>query len=229
MPLINKILAALDKHKRLEITLMMGLSCALSVALAAGRMYFTHTVLFGFLLWNLFLALIPFAISSYLILNNSKIKSNLVFIVLASQWLLFFPNSPYILTDLFHLKQRSLVPYWYDLALILSFAWNGLMLGFISLMDMQSVVTKRSSKSWGWVFSIVSLVLGSFGIYLGRYLRFNSWDLLSHPLPLLRSIAGRVFHPGHHSQTMGVTITFSAFLIAGYVLLRQVSKMKAEV
>ena len=228
MPILDKILGSLDRHKRLEITIIMALSCALSVALAAGRMYYTHTGLFGFLLWNLFLAFIPFAISSYLIMNNGKIKSNIIFIVLVAQWLLFFPNSPYILTDLFHLKQRSMVPYWYDLALILSFAWNGLMLGFISLMDMQTVITKRTSQPWGWAFSIVSLILGSFGIYLGRYLRFNSWDILSHPIPLLRSIAGRILNPLHHSQTMGVTITFSAFLIAGYIMLREVSRMKTE-
>ena len=113
------------------------------------------------------------------------------------------------------------MPYWYDLALILFFAWNGLMLGFASVMDMQAVITRHFNKWIGWTMAILSLIHGSFGIYLGRYLRWNSWDVISSPMDLLRDIASRVLDPIAHPQTYGVTIIFSAFLVIGYLLITQ--------
>jgi uncharacterized membrane protein len=174
-----------------------------------------------FLIWNTFLALVPYGVSTLLILFENKIKSKWFMAVPFIIWLCFFPNAPYILTDLFHLKQRPGVPYWYDLALILFFAWNGLMLGYASLLDMQAVVSRHFNRIIGWLTAIGSLILGSFGIYLGRYLRWNSWDVLSSPYNLLHDISERIFNPLSHPQTYGVTLIFSLFLILGYLLVFQ--------
>ena len=211
----------LREKNRLHILLLFCLTTVLCVALVAVRVHFTSKVTFVFLVWNIFLALIPYAISTLLVLFHHKIRNRIMLVFPFLAWLCFFPNAPYILTDLFHLKQRTGVPYWFDLALILFFAWNGLMLGYASLMDIQSVLTERFSKLLGWAIATGSLVLASFGIYLGRYLRWNSWDVVSSPLSLLSDILEMVANPSQHPRTYGVTIIFSAFLLLGYLLIAQ--------
>src|SRR5687767_3168310 len=208
----------LKEKNRLHILILFFLTTALCVTLVAFRVHYTSRVTFVFLIWNIFLALIPYGISTLLVLFHEKITNRFILGIPFLAWLCFFPNAPYILTDLFHLRQRAGVPYWYDLALILFFAWNGLMLGYASLMDMQLVFTRRFTKWAGWLIAIGSLVLGSFGIYLGRYLRWNSWDVISSPTGLLKDISERVLDPTAHPQTYGVTIIFSAFLVFGYLL-----------
>ena len=172
---------------------------------------------FRFLVWNIFLALIPYGMSTLLFLYHEQIKNRWLLLFPLALWLSFFPNAPYILADLFLLHPRQGVPFWYDLALILFFAWNGLMLGYASLIDIQCVLSKRFNPWLGWVISIGSLVVGSFGIYLGRYLRWNSWDILSSPQGLLKDITVRLLNPFHHPQTFGVTLVFSVFLVVGYL------------
>ena len=151
-----------------------------------------------------------------------------VLLPVGAAWLLFFPNAPYILTDLFHLEPRAGVPYWYDLALLLSCAWNGLMLAYASLTDMQQLVTRRLGWWSGWAFATVALLLSSFGIYLGRYLRFNSWDILTNPLTLFYDIVHRLLHPTAYSGTWGVTLLYGVFLLLGYATVRLLGRMGEE-
>jgi len=213
----------LKEKNRLFILLLFFLTTALCVTLVVLRIHYTSRVTFIFLLWNIFLALIPYGISTLMVIFEDKISNRWLLIIPFSVWLCFFPNAPYILTDLFHLKARPGVPFWYDLALMLFFAWNGLMLGYASLLDIQSVLTRHFNQWVGWCVAISSLVLGSFGIYLGRYLRWNSWDIVSKPEGLLSDITDRIINPMAHQQTYGVTIIFSAFLVLGYLLLSQFS------
>jgi uncharacterized membrane protein len=220
---MKKFVLLLKEKNRLNLMILFFLTTALCVTLVALRVRYTSKITFVFLVWNIFLAVIPYAVSTLLVLYHEKIKNRWLLTIPFLLWLCFFPNAPYILTDLFHLKQRSGVPYWYDLALILFFAWNGLMLGYASLLDIQAVLTKHFNRLTGWVVAIGSLVLGSFGIYLGRYLRWNSWDVLSSPKGLLHDIAVRVLDPMAHQQTYGVTLIFSAFLVLGYLLIFQLT------
>ncbi|MBX0290177.1 DUF1361 domain-containing protein [Hymenobacter sp. HSC-4F20] len=206
-------------RQRLNLLLILGASLALSVLLITFRVFITHKISFVFLLWNLFLALIPFGLSTMLGLSAGRLKAR-VLLPVGVVWLLFFPNAPYILTDLFHLEPRPDAPYWYDLALILSCAWNGLMLAYASLTDMQVLVTRRLGWWAGWVFATVALLLSSFGVYLGRYLRFNSWDVLTNPLALFYDIISRVLHPTVHRDTWGVTLLYGVFLLLGYATVR---------
>jgi len=218
---MKNLFRLLLQKNRLYVLILFFLTTALCLTLVAFRVHFTSSVMFVFLVWNIFLALIPYGVSTLLILYHERIKNRWVLVLPFMLWLCFFPNAPYILTDLFHLKQRHGVPYWYDLALILFFAWNGLMLGFASLMDMQVVMTRHFNRWIGWMMAVGSLVLGSFGIYLGRYLRWNSWDVISAPTGLLRDISVRVLDPTAHLQTYGVTIIFSVFLVISYLLIFQ--------
>ena len=127
----------------------------------------------------------------------------------------FSPNAPYIITDLFHLEPRAGVPLWYDLALIFSSAWNGLMLAYASLLTMQTLVRRRFGTLSGWAFVSTALLLSSFGIYLGRYLRFNSWDVLTNPLTLFYDILNQFLNPTHHLRTWGITVVFGLVFAAG--------------
>ncbi|SHK76839.1 DUF1361 domain-containing protein [Hymenobacter psychrotolerans] len=206
-------------RQRLSLLLVLGASLTLSVVLITFRVVLTHQLTFVFLLWNLFLALIPFGLSTLLSLTAGRLKAR-VLLPVGAVWLLFFPNAPYILTDLFHLEPRQGVPYWFDLALILSCAWNGLMLAYASLTDMQALVVRRLGWSAGWAFATVALLLSSFGIYLGRYLRFNSWDIITNPLALFYDILSRILHPASYTGTWGVTLLYGVFLVLGYATVR---------
>ena len=212
-------------RRRLPLLLVLGLSLALSFALIAVRVFITQQLLFVFLLWNLFLAAIPFGLSAALHLAAYRPKARLLLPV-GAVWLLFFPNAPYLVTDLFHLEPRAGVPYWYDLALILSCAWNGLMLAYASLLDMHTLVRQRLGFWAGWGFATVALGLSAFGVYLGRYLRFNSWDILSNPFTLFYDIVQRFLHPFHNWQTWGVTVVFWAFLLIGYATVRLLGRVE---
>jgi uncharacterized membrane protein len=214
----------LKEQNRLTIVMLFILTLAVCITLVALRVHFTSKVTFVFLVWNIFLAIIPYIISTFLVLRHEKFQNRWLLVCPFLAWLCFFPNAPYILTDLFHLRPRAGVPFWYDLALILFFAWSGLMLGYASLMDMQMIITRHFGRITGWIIVIGSLILGSFGIYLGRYLRWNSWDVLSSPFALIKDIAIRVLEPADHPRTYGVTLIFSLFLIIGYLMLSQFTK-----
>jgi len=189
------------------------------------RFVYTDTRVFLFLNWNLFLAIIPWALTSLSVLKPDIQKSKIIIFLLLFIWLLFFPNAPYILTDLFHLRRStSNMPIWFDLILILSFAWVGLLFGFLSLWDLEQILKKSFHHTWVTILSISLLFLGSFGIYLGRYLRWNSWDILSEPLGLIYDIGDRVVNPYQHPRAWGMTIFMGLFLNMIYWSFRLIRK-----
>ena len=167
---------------------------------------------FGFLIWNLFLAWVPFWLTSIAAQIHARTGSKLLVIPVLSVWMLFFPNAPYILTDLFHLRFKSSMPIWFDLVLIMSFAWAGLLYGFLSLWDIERLARRYVPQTWVSALSVGLLFLGSFGVYLGRYLRWNSWDLVSEPYALLYDVSSRIANPTAHPTTWGMTILLGIFL-----------------
>lgn len=193
--------------------------------LIATRVYFSGYITFVFLVWNLFLAWIPYLISKYLIHHISDIKKISLFF-LGGVWLLFFPNAPYILTDLIHLKPRADVPFWFDLVLLLSFAWTGVLLGYKSLHNIQKIIQQLYGKTKALIFVVFCLFISGYGIYLGRFERFNSWDILTQPFSLLYEIKETILHPFDHFHTYGVTLLFGVFLLIGYF---SIFKLKEEV
>lgn len=202
----------------------MGTISLLCFSFSIFRFIYTDTKVFLFLNWNLFLAFIPWAVTSITILKPSIQRYKVTIIILLAVWLLFFPNAPYILTDLFHLRLKSSMPKWFDLILILSFAWTGLVFGFLSLWDIEKILTKSLSQIWISIISVSLLFVGSFGIYLGRYLRWNSWDIIGEPFNLLYDITDRLINPFDHPRTWGVTIFMGIFLNMIYWTFRMVKK-----
>ena len=148
---------------------------------------------------------------------------------LLAVWLLFFPNAPYMLTDLFHLKDRMNFPEWFDLIIILSFAWTGLAYGFISLIDIGDHLAKYMKRSTLSILTAGLLFMTSFGIYLGRFQRWNSWDILNRPLSLFAQIADRFINPLSHPRTWGMTILMGILLNMMYWTVRVVMTSKSKI
>ena len=205
-------------NRDLLLKIMM-VSSAMSIILLSFRMYLSGTPAYIFLGWNLFLAWIPFLCS--MCIHEIKIYSNRKFVsfLLFGIWLLFFPNSPYIITDLFHLHPRPGMPLWFDLFLIISFAWNGLMLGFASLIIVQKWLSEHFKEWITWTLVIVLMFLCGYGVYLGRFGRWNSWDVLANGKDLGVNILHDIVYPFQNMRMLGVTTIFGTFLLLGYLTL----------
>ncbi|NQY10193.1 MAG: DUF1361 domain-containing protein [Flavobacteriales bacterium] len=220
------MIAIKGNEQEFNQTLFMGGMCLLCLSISILRCIITETSVFLFLNWNLFLAFIPWLLSSIMRRSPLLQERKLALILLVASWLLFFPNAPYILTDLFHLKARSTIPVWFDLVLIMSFAWTGFLFGFISLWDIEKILSKFTAKQNIPIISGVLLFVSSFGIYIGRYLRWNSWDVIQEPLGLLHDIGERIVNPWDHPTTWGMTIFMGILLNMIYWSLRLIKGIK---
>lgn len=192
---------------------VLAVSSTLSMALFVGRWAYTGIPTYRFLLWNLFLAWVP-VFFAWLARRWRHLP--LLLLLHTGFWLLFLPNAPYLLTDLIHLGRWRGISLWYDLLLLLLFAFTGLFLGFFSLSMMQDLVSDLFGWAIGWLFAAATLALSSFGVYLGRFLRWNSWDLLTHPHWLLRDILALVRDPLLHWQPWAFTLLLAVILCLGY-------------
>jgi len=201
-----KMITKLINADKLKPALLISLIGTFGILLVFFRIYKTGSPHFIFLIWNLILAGIPWILSTLLIIYPKLRKRISVLLLFGILWLLFIPNAFYILTDLFHLNYQNRAPVWYDLILIFSFAWAGILLGFSSLKDMELVLSERiNMKCIPFILSGL-LFLSAFGIYLGRFLRWNSWNIIDRPADLLFDIKERFENPLDHPGTWGMTI-----------------------
>lgn len=211
---------------RFKILSLLTVSMALSIVLLMIRMKLNQSFFFLFLVWNLFLAIIPFLITTYLSTKKQLSKWHLAFGFCI--WLLFLPNAPYIITDLLHLRGSDPYLMWLDVLVVLSFAYNGLLLFFLSLMNMETILKSfLKNKSLIYVMIIVFFLTG-FGMYLGRFLRYNSWEIIQNPLALFSDIMAILIHPTSHLQAWVFTLTFGAFLSVGYWLTKSFSTLNKQ-
>ena len=209
-----------------KMNLLLVLMTAFCFFLSVFRVIESGTPYFLFLNWNLFLAIVPYLLTASISSQKRGRIQRLKIIGVSMVWLLFFPNAPYILTDLFHLRIETSVPKWFDLILIISFAWTGLLFGFLSLMKIEKLYTNFFTKRQvEWLSSSI-LFLASFGVYLGRYLRWNSWDVVNNPSSLLFDISDRVINPFEHPRTWGVTILFGILLNIIYWTIKLLRKQR---
>jgi uncharacterized membrane protein len=191
-----------------------------SVALVFARMIWTGNLHYSFLIWNLFLAWLPM-IFALLACEKYRRASGRSwrFLGLAGAWLLFFPNAPYIFTDLIHLTSRFYMQFWVDLSLVLLCALTGLVLGFVSLFLMQSVVASMLGRAASWCFIGAVAALSGFGIYMGRFMRFNSWDVLFKPRQLYHGIGNWMADPLANPNSLAFPVLFATFLFITYLML----------
>lgn len=201
---------------------MLFLSIAFSMALLALRIMYTDTYDYGFYIWNTFLAAIPYVCSNML---DRQPKMNLFPVILLAVWLLFFPNAPYIITDLLHYEERPGVPYWFDIILVASATWNGLILGIVSLMQVELFLAKHIPPIWVKLSVFTSLLLCGYGIFMGRFLRFNSWDIFTNPQELAYTSAHHVLTPHHYPKLWVFTVLFAVMLSLIYYTLKKMPRL----
>ena len=118
-----------------------------------------------------------------------------------------------------HLRQTSIVPLWFDVLFFVAFAWTGFFLGLVSLLLMQEIIRKTAGVKAGWLFAFVVLVLSSFGIYLGRFLRWNSWYLFLNPQQLIAGVSEQAQDPFSRFQAFVFCVLFAGFFISMYLAL----------
>ena len=210
--------------QRTEMERILFLSCSFSILLWAIRFIATGSLMHGFLIWNLFLAYVPYRITNYLDKAVSKIKDRVTFWLIFFSWLLFIPNSFYIITDLFHLDEGRSAPQWYDLALIFSFAWNGIILGILSLHKMERVIEEKFNRKIKLLFIYGIMWLNALGIYIGRYLRFNSWDIITNPFGLTADIVYLCVHPFRNFMEWAMIFCFSVLMTFIYLMIIRLNK-----
>ena len=206
----------------LELTDWLWLSVTFSILLLIARVLVTEEITYLFLPWNLFLAWVPLLITRWLQNDIRLMEKKWAFLLLLGIWLLFIPNSFYIITDLFHLTHIDSAPKLFDLLLLFSFAWNGLLLGILSVRKMEFFASLQFSKPISQVFVFVVMWLSAFGIYIGRFLRFNSWDVLTIPFALRGESGEMILQPVTHGFAWGMTVCYAAFMSLLYFTLGKI-------
>lgn len=214
----------------LALLLASGVACAMLLL----RAVWGGGTGYSSLVWNLFLAWLPYGFAAGLAVRPAG--SRWAAGALGILWLLFFPNAPYLITDLIHLhpdyatRDRPItilagvtrgqpIPVWFDALLVFAFAWTGVLLAFASLDLVRRTVARAAGAAWGWGVAAAAIALCSFGVALGRFERFNSWDVFTRPHAVLAAAAARVADPLGHMRTTVVTVLLTLFLSLGYVTL----------
>ena len=218
----------LRNRHNLAVFVLLNIACAVCIGLVGARVAYSDSGRHLGLIWNLFLAWIPF-ILSYVAHATSWRRVTLYFLIpgIALLWLIFFPNAPYMLTDLQDLSRGAGgAPLWYDVIIVVWCSWTGMLLGVISLYLMQDIVHRMFGRAAGWVFVFAISALSSFGIYIGRFVRLNSWDILQDPAETAMEILGIVVDPS--MRLAAFTLLYTFFFIFVYLLLYSFSHMLQE-
>lgn len=195
------------------------LSSMLAIGIYTGRVLISQSwVIYSNLVWNLFLAWIPYLFSIIAAgLHRWFRRQWWLLLFPGAIWLVFFPNAPYLLTDFLHLGVRPPIPLWYDIGMLATFAWTGLFLATASLRTMQELISFYAGNFISWLFATIALGLGGMGIYLGRFSRWNSWDLVTQPKDILKDILMPFLNPFSNLSFFGFTLMFTAFLMVCYL------------
>lgn len=205
------------KHLRAVILALL-LSNGVSVVLFGLRLLATGSVQYWFLFWNLLLAWMP-VLCIWLLAKQLRRQSwqQPVPVLLTLLWLGFLPNSFYLMSDLIHLQSTGDIGILFDAVLFLSFIWNGALAGMLSLVWVHRQILRRTTTyQAAWMMTTV-IALASFAIYLGRSLRWNTWDVLVNPAGILFDVSERVINPLSHPQAFVTTLTF--FVLIGSIYL----------
>lgn len=173
-----------------------------------------------YLVWNLILAWIPYIISLCFIKKDMKTSSFVMFFIF---WLLFFPNAPYLVTDVLHIASRLPLLLWYDSLLLFFFGWIGLILGMLSLFDIHQYLKTHLSYLISEIIVFAICLVSSFGVYLGRFERWNSWDLFISPFQLTRHSYNIFTNLTHTGTPLMFVVVFTIFM---YLVYKTVYFMK---
>lgn len=212
-----------------QFIIALGISTLVSIGLFAYGAWRNSSLTYGYLLWNITLAWVPFVLSIWLVrLLKSKLWSSWEGLIVSLLWLIFLPNSFYMVSDFIHLQDVQTVDVLYDAVMFTSFIFTSVILGFGSLHQVHGELRKRLSPraANGWIAAV--LLLCSFAIYIGRDLRWNSWDIFANPAGLLFDLSDRFLHPQNYGQMSLTVIIFFVLLASMYGLTLQASRLLKE-
>lgn len=193
------------------------LSSLLGVAFYVVRRWWSGSPAHFFLMWNLLLAWIPYLAVLTMAQMFKHNASPWLHVFPSIVWLLFFPNSLYLVTDLQNLTNFPPVPFWYDLGFFATMAWTGVLLAVASLQIVQRMVRQSLGLVTSWLLVFFVIGLNGVGIYLGRFLRWNSWDVFTEPRAVMQDAIMPFIHPITYRQPVAIIIVFSALFFVCYV------------
>ncbi len=200
---------------------LVSISLCFTLSLLVIRALYTDSVSYFFYPWNLFLALVPVLFSGLLLKQKAF---NYKSILLLALWLLFLPNAPYLVTDIFHLTERPPIPLWFDLILVVSGAWNGILLCMISLFRVEKFLKGTNMFKQTDILMFLLLIPCGYGIYIGRYLRYNSWDVVTEPINILKTSTQHLHHPFQSLNVWLFTFIFALFLGIIYFTIKKLPR-----
>jgi len=228
---MRKLLAG---HARLLLVILLSYLSLLFMVLL--RYALARRFSQGYLLWNLFLAAIPVAIAAagYTMADRKKPRSFTLSVGLCCfvLWVIFYPNAPYIFTDFIHVIRRAnlgsitaawmsqLDLLWFDIVMNAAFAFVGHYLGLISMYMMHGMMRRLFGRVAGSVCMIPAILLSGFGIHLGRFSRFNSWDLVFRPLKAGQAMLDTLAQP----PAVLFSLAFSFFIAITYLIFYLIKK-----
>jgi uncharacterized membrane protein len=207
------------------LLIMIAVSVGFNLMLVAVRVLLTGELQYANYFWNTFLAVLPLCFAHNLSLRQkTDVKSALLFIL----WLVFFPNAPYLVTDFIHFEPRPGYSKWADILLVTTASWNGVVIGVISLMKTEKFLGRHFSKNAVLIFNVVAIFLCGYGIYLGRFLRYNSWDIITSPFSLGLDLLNTIILPHEHLRTWMFTLLFGTMFGIFYFTIRLLSAEKMQ-
>jgi uncharacterized membrane protein len=200
---------------------MLALASAFCGALALARIRLSGRAALLFLGWNLVLAWVPLLVSVVIAARHApgRAPTRLGTLALGAVWLAFFPNAPYLVTDLIHLRAHGFVLHLYDAMMVFAFAMTGLCIAFLSLWLHHRLVERRFGRAVGWLFVGAVAGLSGFGVFLGRVPRWNSWDIVTRPGELFSTLVVHAQDPLSHPRAIGVTLMMGTLFAIAYLML----------
>ena len=211
------------QQKTKSKNILFFMAVGLLFAMVGFRILYSEKLYYLFLIWNTVLATIPYIISEFTAKGTFNKYQNTV---LACACILFLPNALYLISDFEHLAERPPVPYFYDILLMFYASLLGLLLNILALRNLHTVALRYFPPKVSNGLIAFIILLSGFGVYLGRYLRWNSWDLLTNPRALLYDCAHRILQPHIYYYTWAVSLGYAFVLGFGYLVFKQLESKR---
>jgi len=221
------------KHKFIfpQLAVPLIIATGLCLVLFVLRVMISGSFQFWFINWNLLLAWFPVVFAALLVrtLKHHRWLSWQC-LSLTALWLFFLPNSFYLVTDFVHLGDYDKITLMFDIVLFMTYAMTGLALGWFSVYAVHKELKKRKPRDIRWLMLLLTFMLSSFAIYLGRNLGWNSWDILIDPVGIIMDVLQRLSYPDKYPETYSITALFFVFItgtyLAFYTTIKAVNKTK---
>jgi uncharacterized membrane protein len=210
---------------RVKLGMALGVSSLTSVGLYIAGVWGSHERDFGFMMWNLFLAWLALAITLWLERTlNRSLWSSWYALAMTALWIVFLPNTFYMITDLIHVQELTQTDLMYGVVMLASFIFNGVMLGLISLYIVHWELQKRLKARTAYILIELSILVCSFAIYIGRELRWNTWDILVNPAALLFDASDRIINVQQHPRAVTITLSFFILISTAYAIVLHIAR-----